>query len=128
MQAKRELLEEKPNFQNMDELLKQISSNLLKNDTDRILMSGCDIDYAYGQLKVAHETSKQCNFKITGEQNKRYYCFRKKLNGPADMPTLFQEKIYTFYHRTAVWFDDIAVVTRGTKNISQNSWNLYSQT
>ena len=40
---------------NMDELLNQISAELSKNDTDTIWISVIDLDYAYGQMKLAPE-------------------------------------------------------------------------
>ena len=40
----------------------------------------------------------------------------KGFYGPADIPTIFQEKIdRTLGHETPVWLDDIIVVTRGKK-------------
>ena len=101
---------------NMDELLNQISAELSKNDTDPIWISVVDLDYAYGQMKLAPETSKHCNFAITGEKITEYYRFRIGFYGPADIPTIFQEKIdRTLGHETPVWLDDVIVVTRGTK-------------
>ena len=75
-----------------------------------------ELDYAYGQMKPAPETSKHCNFAITGEKLKGYYRFRKGFYDPADIPTIFQEKIdRPLGHETPVWLDDIIVFTRGTK-------------
>ena len=71
---------------NMDELLNQISAELSKNDNDPIWISVMDLDYAYGQMKIASETSKHCNFAITGEKINGYYRFRKGFHGPADIP------------------------------------------
>ena len=49
----------------------------------------------------------------------------KKFFGPADIPTIFQEKIdRTLGHQTSVWLDDITVVTRGTKE--EHTRKLYS--
>ena len=85
---------------NMDELLNQISAELSKNDTP-IWISIIDLDYAYGQMKLAPETSKHCNFAITGEKINGYYRFRKGFYGPADIPTIFLEKIdRTLGHET----------------------------
>ena len=67
-------------------------------------------------MKLAPETSKHCSFAITGEKINGQYRFRKGIYGPADIPTIFQEKIdRTLEHETPVWLDDIIVVTRGTK-------------
>ena len=78
---------------NMDELLNQISAELSKNDTDPIWISAEDLDYAYGQMKLEPDTSKHCNFAITGEKINGYYRFRNGFYCPADIPTIFQEKI-----------------------------------
>ena len=70
-------IKKRPHMPNMDELLNQISAELSKNDTDPIWISVIDLDYAYGQLKLAPDTSKHCNFAITGEKINGYYRFRK---------------------------------------------------
>ena len=101
---------------NMDELLNQISSELSKNELDPIWISVIDLDYAYGQMKLSPETSKHCNFAITGEKINGYYRFLKGFYGPADIPTIFQGKIdRTLGHQIPVWLDDIIIVTHGTK-------------
>ena len=106
----------RPNMPNMEELLNQISAELSKNDYDPIWISVIDLDYAYGQMKLAPETSRHCNFAITGEKINGYYQFLKGFYGPADIPTIFPEKIdRTLGHQTPVWLDDIIFVTRGTK-------------
>ena len=65
----------------MDEILSQISSetDLSKNDSDPIWISVIDFDYAHKQIQLAPETSKHCNFAITGETITRYYRFLKRL-------------------------------------------------
>ena len=101
---------------NMEEILNQISAELSKKDRDSIWISVIDLDYAYGPMKLATETSKHCKFAITGEKMNAYYRFLKGFYGPADIPTIFQKKIdRTLGHQTPVWLDDIIVVTRGTK-------------
>ena len=100
----------------MDDLLNQISAELSKNELDPIWISVIDLDYAYGQMRLSPETSKHCNFSITGEKINGCYQFLKGFYGPADIPTIFQEKIdRTLGHQVPVWLDDVIVVTRGTK-------------
>ena len=100
----------------MDELINQISSELSKNESDPSWISVIDLDYAYGQMRLAPETSKHCNFAITREKINGYYRFLKGFYGPADIPTIFQEKIdRTLGHQIPVWLDDIIIATRGTK-------------
>ena len=62
-------IKKRPHMPNMDELLNQISAELSKNDTDTMWISVLYLDYAYGQMILAPETSKHCNFAITGEKN-----------------------------------------------------------
>ena len=66
----------------MDELLNQISAELSKSDTDPTCISVVDLDYAYGQKKLTHETSKQCSFAITEEKINEYNRFTKKILRP----------------------------------------------
>ena len=83
------------------------------------------IQSGYGQMKLAPETSKHCNFAMTGEKINGYYRFLKRLYGPADLPTIFHEKIdRTLGHQTLGWLDDIIIVTRGTKE--EHTRKLYS--
>ena len=66
-------VKKRPLMPNMEELLNQISAELSKCDRDPIWISVIDLDYAYGQMKLAPETSKHCNFAITGENINGYY-------------------------------------------------------
>ena len=103
---------------NMEEFLNQISAELSRNDHDPIWISVIDLEYAYGQMKLAPETSKFCNIAVTGENMNGYYRFLKGFYGPADIPSIFQEKIdRTLGHQTPV---DIVIVTR-EQNIPENS-------
>ena len=54
-------VKKRPHKPNMEELLNQISAELSKNDHDPICIPVIDLDYTYGQMKVAPETSKHCN-------------------------------------------------------------------
>ena len=118
-------VKKRPHMPNMEELLNQISTELSRNDHDPIWISAIDLDYAYGQMKLAPETSEHCNFAVTGENMNGYYRFLKGFFGPADIPTVFQEKIdRTLGHQTPVWLDNIIIVSRGTKE--ERTRKLYS--
>ena len=105
-------IKKRPPMPNMEELPNKISADLSKNDTDSIWIPVVDLDYAYGQMNLAPETSKHCNFAITEEKINGYYRFRKGFYG--DRPTIFQEKInHTLGHETLI------IVTRGTKERHQ---------
>ena len=51
-------VKKRPHLPNMEEFLNQISTDLSKNDHDPIWVSVIDLDYGYGQMKLAPETSK----------------------------------------------------------------------
>ena len=104
----------RPHMPNMEELLNQISVEITKDRLKELMMSKIDLDYAYGQMMLSEETSRQCVFAITGGNFSGYYRFKKGFYGLADIPTIFQEKIdRTLEYCTPAWLDDIIVVTRG---------------
>ena len=51
-------VKKRPHMPNMEELLNQISAELSRNNHDPIWMSVIDLDYPYGQMKLAPETTK----------------------------------------------------------------------
>ena len=107
----------RPHMPNMEEPLNQISVEITKDRTKELMMSKIDLDYAYGQMMLSEETSRQCVFAITGGNFSGYYRFKKGFYGLADIPTIFQEKIdRTLEYCTTAWLDDIIVVTRGDRN------------
>ena len=85
-------IKKRPHMPNMDELLNQISSELSKNELDPIWITIIDLDYSYGQMKLSPETSKHCNFAITGEKINGYYRFLKGFYGPVDIPPFSRRK------------------------------------
>ena len=100
----------------MEELLNQISLEITRDRTKELNISKIDLDYAYGQMELSKETSRQCVFAITGGNFSGYYRFEKGFYGLADIPTIFQEKIdRTLEYSTPAWLDDIIVVTRGSR-------------
>ena len=60
---------------NMEELLNQISMEITRDRTAQLFMSKIDLDYAYGQMKLSEETSRQCVFALTGGNFSGYYRF-----------------------------------------------------
>ena len=100
----------------MEELLNQISVEITRDRTKKIMISKIDLDNAYGQMKLSKETSRQCIFAISGGKVSGYYTFKKSFYGLADIPTIFQEKIdRTLEYSTPALLDDIIVVTRGSR-------------
>ena len=64
----------------MEELLNQISVETTRDRKLQLFISKIDLDYAYGQLKLSEETSRQCVFALTGGNFSGYYRF-------TDLPT-----------------------------------------
>ena len=103
----------RPHMPNMEELLNQISVEITKDQMKKLMISKIDLDYAYGQVMLSDERSRQCVFAITWEIFSEYYRFKKGFYGLADMHTIFQEKIdRTLEYCTPAWPGDIIVVTR----------------
>ena len=114
-------IKRRPHMPNMEELLNQISVENTRDRTLQLFMSKIDLDYAYGQMKLSEETSRQCVFAITGAKFSGYYRFKKGFYGLADIPTIFHEKIdRTLEYSTPAWLDDIIVVTRGSRQEHEN--------
>ena len=106
----------RPHMPNMEDLLNQISVEITRDRTTQLFLSKINLEYAYGQMKLSEETSRQCVFALTGGNFSGYYRFKKGLYGLADIPTIFPEKIdRTLEYCTPACLDDIIVVTRGSK-------------
>ena len=45
---------------NLEELLNQISVEISRDRTIQLFISKIDLDYAYGQMKLSEESSRQC--------------------------------------------------------------------
>ena len=78
---------------NMVELLNQICTETTRAPSESLWISELDFEYADGQFKLSEETSKHCNFAITGRNTSGYYRFKKGLHGLSDIPTKIQEKV-----------------------------------
>ena len=78
---------------NMEELVKQILVEITRDRTVQLLISKIDLDYPYGQMKLAEETSRQCVFAITGAKFSGCHRFKKGFYSLAYIPTIFQEKL-----------------------------------
>ena len=88
----------RPHMLNMEELLNQISVEITCDRTVKLFISKIDLDYAYGQMRLSEETSRQCVFALTGGKFSGYYRFKKGFYGLADTRTIFQENIDRILH------------------------------
>ena len=93
---------------NTEELLNQISEEITRTRTVQLLIPKNDLDYAYVQMNLAQETSRQCVFAITGAKFSGFYQFKKGFHEIDDIPTIFQEKMdRTLDYCIPAWLDDI---------------------
>ena len=67
----------RPHMPIMEELLNQISVEISRDRTLQLFISKIDLDYAYGQIKLSEETSRQCLFATIGGKFSGYYRFKK---------------------------------------------------
>ena len=96
--------------------LNQILVEITRDRTATLFIAEIDLDYAYGQMRLSEETSRQCVFALTGQNISGCYQFKKGFYGLADVPTIFQEKIdRTLEYCSPAWLDYILVVTRGSR-------------
>ena len=56
----------RPHMANMEELWDQVSVEITRDRAVQLFISKRDLDYAYGQMKLSKETSRQGIFAITG--------------------------------------------------------------
>ena len=106
----------RPHMPNMEELLNQITVEITRDRTVQLFLSKIDLDYAYGQMQLSQETSRQCVFTLTGGNFSGYYTLKNRFYVLADILTIFQEKIdRTLDYCTPAWLEDLIVVTRGSK-------------
>ena len=104
----------------MEELFNQFSVEITRDRTAQLFISKIDLDYAYGQMKLSDETSRQCVFAITGGKFSGYYRFKKGFYELAKIPAILQEKIdRTLGYSTPAWLDDILVVNQ--RKITKNT-------
>ena len=73
----------------MENLINQISVEITGDRTVQLSISKTDLDFAYVQMKLSEETSRECVIAITGEKFSGIYRL-KKFYGHYEMPATFQ--------------------------------------
>ena len=61
----------------MEELLNQFSLEITLDWTVQLFISKIDLDYAYGQMELSEDTSRQCVFALTGQNFSGNYSFKE---------------------------------------------------
>ena len=103
----------RPHMPTLEELLNELSTNLIKGQNKPLWISKTDRQNACGQPKLSEDTSRHCNFAITRGSMIGCCRFKKRFYGLSDIPTKFQEKTdITMNCQTLVWIDVRLLVTR----------------
>ena len=99
---------------NMEELFSRISRKIFDGKQGEICITKLHFDNAYGQIILDEKTRDLCIFTVTEVEFTWYYRFLKVFYGLADIPTIFQERIYkTLEFKHPALLDDIIIVTKG---------------
>ncbi len=112
------VLKNKYQMPNIDELVDQLAQVLTFEKPGRIWYSTIDLLYAYGQLLLSKETTRQGNFSIIGGQATGAYPFQTGFYFLADMPAEFEQAMDRTLENLDVVFafiDDVLIVTKGTE-------------
>ena len=99
---------------NMEELLNQISVEISRDRALQLFISKIDLDYAFGQMKLLEETSRQGVFAITGENLADNTDSKKGFTVSPIYPQ-YEKIVRTLKYSTPAWLDDIIIVTQGSK-------------
>ena len=80
----------RPPMPNKEELLNETSTEKTQAPNEPLRISQIGFKYAYCQIKLPEETSKSCNFGLTGGNMNGYHRLKKGLYCLSDIPTIFQ--------------------------------------
>ena len=114
----RQLYKNKHQMPHVDELLDGVSQIVTAKTQGTLYFTVLDLKYAYSQLRLTAETSKQCNFNIVGGQATGTYRFLTGFYELADMSAEFQKTMdHTLNHakNTFCFLGDILIVSKGEK-------------
>ena len=88
-----QIFKNKYQMPNIHELIDNIALQLSNKDSGEVWFSNLDLQYAYSQLQLCTDTSKQCNFSIIGGKTTGTYRLLTGFYGLGDMPNEFQRLI-----------------------------------
>ena len=60
------ILKSKYQMPNLESLMEKVSEIVNNNNDGEVFFTSLDMQYAYGQTTLHHETAKPCNFQIVG--------------------------------------------------------------
>ena len=105
-----------PHIPKMKDPLNQLSIEITRIQDEPLVISKIDLTYAYGQVNLSHEASRQCNFAEIGENTKGNHRFIGGLYGLSDIRTILQENNWPNIEiPNTLGLDDLIFVTREDK-------------
>ena len=124
----RQLFKNKYQLPKVDELPDGVSQIVTANAVGTLSFTVLGLKYAYSQLKLTAETSKQYNFIIVGRQATGTYRFLAGFYGLADMPAEFQKAMDRTLNHVPNLFSflvDTLIVSKGDKTCMKNYYWKY---
>ena len=116
------VVKDKYQMPNVDDLIDTVGQLIDPDVAVPTWFSCIDLKYAYSQITLSQETSRQCNFNIVGGQATGTYRFQTGFYGLADMPAEFQKMVdLTLGNSVGVYafLDDILIVSNGSASQHQ---------
>ncbi len=108
----------------IDELVDQIAQIITANKHGRVWFTTVDLEYAYGQLRLALKRARQSNSSVVGGAATGTYQFQTGYHGLADMLAELQQAMNrTLGNQPGVFafIDDILIVLKGSREEHQES-------
>ena len=105
-----------PNIDMLNDTISQHPTNT--QNGQQAYFTTLDLKYAYSQLKLHHDTAKNCNFKIICGESSGTYRFKTGFYGPTDMPAEFQKAMDNTLlglQNMYCFLDDIIMVSTDTE-------------
>ena len=112
------VVEDEYSMPNLDHLMDIIAEQVDRETTGKTYFTSLDLTYAYGQVELSPDTSKQCNCQIIGGEGTGVYRFVTGFYGLTTMPTQFQrimDLTLAGISNTFAFIDDILFITHGTE-------------
>ena len=66
----------RPHMTSMEEVLNQVSAEIQRDRTQKLMISKIGLDYTYGQMRLPKEINRQGVFGLTGRKFSVYYRFK----------------------------------------------------
>ena len=76
-----DILKNKYQIPNLESKMEKVAEIVSNNNEGEVFFTSLDMQYAYGQTILHHETAKHCSFQIVGGESTGTYAFNKDSTG-----------------------------------------------